>query len=115
MNPHITPEYQALNAQLHMERPDYGTTGQYYYRRVRALAREVGAKTILDYGCGKATMSGHLGGYDVREYDPDIEGKEALPDPADLLVCTDVLEHIEPDLLDGVLDHFQALAKKALL
>jgi 2-polyprenyl-3-methyl-5-hydroxy-6-metoxy-1,4-benzoquinol methylase len=50
----------------------------------------------------------------VREYDPAIAGKEASPAPADLVVCTDVLEHVEPELLDHVLDHLQGLARRLL-
>jgi hypothetical protein len=46
----------------------------------------------------------------VFEYDPGIPGKDHLPKPADLVVCTDVLEHIEPELLDGVLRHLYLLA-----
>lgn len=68
--------------------------------------------TILDYGCGPADL-----GPIVRErypkrtdiqfvgYDPAIPGKQALPKPAYVVCCLDVLEHIEPDKLDAVLDH----------
>jgi len=40
------------------------------------------------------------------EYDPAIEGKDRFPVEGlfDLVVATDVLEHIEPDQLEGVLE-----------
>ena len=41
------------------------------------------------------------------EYDPAVESKRGLPDPQDIVVCTDVLEHIEPELLDNVLGHMR--------
>ena len=45
---------------------------------------------------------------DYYPYDPSFpEYGEARP--ADLLVCIDVLEHIEPELLDNVLDDLQRL------
>ena len=48
------------------------------------------------------------------EYDPAIVGKDQEPEPADLVVCTDVLEHIEPDYLDEVLLHLRTKVKKRL-
>jgi 2-polyprenyl-3-methyl-5-hydroxy-6-metoxy-1,4-benzoquinol methylase len=50
--------------------------------------------------------------YIVSEYDPGIVGKDALPQPADYIVCCDVMEHIEPELLDNVLQHLQGLMLK---
>jgi hypothetical protein len=72
--------------------------------------------TILDYGCAngkfKIYMNKHRPHYTVFEYDPGIEGKDALPQPADYIVCCDVMEHIEPDLLDNVMLHLQSLMLK---
>jgi hypothetical protein len=50
----------------------------------------------------------------VRNYDPGIPADSALPAPADLVVCTDVLEHIEPEHLDAVLAHIFRLAQRAV-
>ena len=51
--------------------------------------------------------------FEVLEYDPAIEGKNKVPLPADLVVCTDVLEHIEPEYLDSVLVHLASLTQLA--
>ena len=48
----------------------------------------------------------------IREYDPAVPGKDAEPQPADLVICTDVLEHIEPDCLNDVLDHIRQVSLK---
>jgi 2-polyprenyl-3-methyl-5-hydroxy-6-metoxy-1,4-benzoquinol methylase len=45
----------------------------------------------------------------VQEYDPGIKGKDILPKPVDVVVCTDVLEHVEPKALNSVLDHIVKL------
>lgn len=68
-------------------------------------------ESILDYGSGKGLLkSGINGQRDVREYDPCIEGKDATPEPADLVVCTDVLEHIEPECTADVLKELRRLS-----
>jgi hypothetical protein len=41
--------------------------------------------------------------FPIWEYDPAIPTKATPPRAADLVVCTDVLEHIEPECLEAVL------------
>ena len=65
-----------------------------------------GKGTILDYGCGKGWVAANMP-MPVAEYDPGIPGKDTLPEPADFVLCLDVLEHIEPDYLEAVLDDLQ--------
>ena len=67
--------------------------------------------TILDYGCGKGWLAANFV-QPVHEYDPGIPGKDSPPEPADLVVCLDVLEHIEPEYLTAVLDDLQRVIKK---
>jgi hypothetical protein len=81
---------------------------------VRELISQVAAVTVLDYGCGRGELAKVLSPQRVSEYDPGIAGKDGMPKPCDLVVCTDVLEHIEPDRLGNVLDHLTVLAGKAL-
>ena len=108
----ITPEYRALNAELHRTKFTYGSSGHLWARDVETFASEIGAKRILDYGCGKATLSKALADFDVRNYDPCIPEYATPPSPAELVVCTDVLEHIEPDKLDAVLNDIIRLSSK---
>lgn len=115
----ITEEYRRLNTQLHKERGGYGSKGGKWYPRMKDFADKIGATSILDYGCGKgslkATFDMFSHGYDIREYDPAVIGKDAPPTNADLVVCTDVLEHVEPECIDDVLRHLVELADKAVL
>lgn len=50
----------------------------------------------------------------VQCYDPGVPEYEEMPEPAEMVVCIDVLEHIEPDLIDDVLDHLESLTEKVL-
>jgi len=108
----ITEDYRALNAELHRTRRDYGRRGGRHAARVLRLLERFEAATVLDFGCGKGGLKKALPGVDVREYDPAIPGKDSAPEPADILVCTDVLEHIEPECLDDVLAELARLTRK---
>jgi len=107
----ISEEYRKLNAELHKSNEKYGTSGGRYSQQISALAMSLQTKDILDYGCGKSTLANNLA-YKIKQYDPAIPKYSKLPDPADLVVCTDVLEHVEPELLGDVLDHLKALTKR---
>jgi hypothetical protein len=64
------------------------------------------AKEVLDYGCGSSSFKNNIpkdAPYKVYEYDPGIEGKEGVQTPKDFLICIDVLEHVEPNLIDNVI------------
>jgi uncharacterized Rossmann fold enzyme len=99
----ISKDYAEQNMLLHSQRADYGIGGGKHAKIVKQLLETSKSKTVLDYGCGKGMLAKKLD-FPIWEYDPAIEGKNHPPRPADLVVCTDVLEHIEPEYLDAVLE-----------
>lgn len=107
----ISPEFRDLNARLHQEKPEFGVGGDKYAPMITSLRAKTGCDSVLDYGCGKSLLAKALK-FPIWEYDPAIPGKEALPRAADLVVCTDVLEHIEPERLDFVLKDIQRCTRK---
>lgn len=74
---------------------------------------------ILDYGAGSANrLSGMLeseypGEFTCTDYDPGIPEISQKPAPHNLVTCVDVLEHVEPDLLNNVLSDLQRVTLKA--
>lgn len=108
----ITDEYRRANRLLHESNPKYGTSGIKWVAKIASLADAMKCDGILDYGCGKGLLAAALPELKIREYDPAIPGKDEEPKPADLVVCTDVLEHIEPDCLDDVLEHICRLTRQ---
>lgn len=107
-----TDRYRQLLREKHASIA-WGKHGHSHAPEVQQYIKEIGARTVLDYGCGRATLAAALPDVKVFEYDPGVAGKDDLPKPADIVVCTDVLEHIEPELLDRVLRHIYLLAKRA--
>jgi len=110
----ISDEYRSLNRALHRSNPDYGRAAYALAPWVVDFARACRIRSLLDYGCGKGTLRpAVLALYPalvVAEYDPAMPGKDKEPDPCDLVVCIDVLEHVEPDCLSDVLAHIKALS-----
>jgi len=116
--PLISEEYIKLNRELHQSNPVFGDAGRRWSIRALELLKETDSKTFLDYGCGKGTIifkDGNdepLKDIDVRLYDPCIPERSQLPQAAEVVFCTDVLEHIEEEFIDNVLDHLRDLAEK---
>lgn len=107
----IRDEYVELLRRHRGSDPDWGgsavrNAGDHI---VRYLNKHKGIVTVLDFGCGAGTLKPFIektarAGIIVTEYDPSVEGKTRLPDGTfDLLVTTDVLEHVEPVSLDETL------------
>lgn len=107
----ISQEYLKQQHELH-SKGDYGTSSSTWAKMICELANANSFTSILDYGCGQGLLKKSLQGAGIIEYDPAIEGKDAPPNPCEFVVCTDVLEHIEPECLDNVLDHLQSLTLK---
>lgn len=112
----ISDAYLEEQRRLHADPRGYGTKGRKWALYVGQVAAHHKLRSILDYGAGQGSLALELSrrGFDIREYDPAVYGKATPPEPADLVVCTDVLEHIEPDKVEAVLEHLAALTIGAL-
>lgn len=113
----ISDHYKEQNRLFHEEEKKrgkpWGVSGRKYIKEARSFAKEIGAKTILDYGCGSCTLGrGLYDEFDIREYDPAIPEKENGRTPSDLVVNTDVMEHVEPEYIDNALLDIYGLAQK---
>jgi 2-polyprenyl-3-methyl-5-hydroxy-6-metoxy-1,4-benzoquinol methylase len=112
----LSAEYRDLQRLLHARPDGYGRSGAKNADPVLNFAADTGSRSILDYGCGEGRLKAALRdrGWtgSVHEYDPCLPSLDAEPEPADLVVCTDVLEHIEPECLDNVLSHLRSLSLK---
>lgn len=115
----ISPAYVELQKELHARPNGYGGKGHKWAAAVDQVALDVDARSVLDYGCGQGRLKTELQQiaprlFRISEYDPAIPGKDTRPTFADLVVCTDVLEHVEPDKLAATLQVLKTLARKAV-
>lgn len=103
-----SPAYRGQLETLHRTRT-WGADGGKHTEAVRQIIDEYQPKTILDYGCGENKLAESLTPIRVSGYDPGVRERATMPKPCDLVISTDVLEHVEPDKLDAVLDHIWRL------
>jgi len=101
--------------------------GSSLFKHVPYLARVIKdhrIKTVLDYGCGKAffwkwdyqpAVLNTIPNLKIRLYDPAIEKLNKLPEGRyDLVVCTDVLEHLHPDDTETVVQRLVEYTRRHL-
>ncbi len=104
----ISEEYRKMQQDLH-QNPNYGVASVQYAPTVADILNQVRPTELLDYGAGKGRLGETLKTLmpsppAIRHYDPARPDWSATPQPAPFVTCIDVLEHIEPELLDNVLD-----------
>lgn len=109
----FTPEYAALQAQFHKDRPDYGISGSHYSEQILKMSQLLQTRSILDYGCGKCTLQKALP-FPIQNFDPFMPEHMKRPLPADIVVCTDVMEHVEEPFVEQVIYDIARLANKAV-
>lgn len=88
---------------------------------IRALIEAYQVKTILDYGCGKGKQYTELkvhenwGDVDITLYDPGYKPYGKRPQGKfDLVICTDVMEHVAEEDVEAVISDIFQYAKYAV-
>lgn len=105
----ISPEYQNMLEALHTNNADWGTSGQAHRNKIISLIDAHDFKSVLDFGCGKGYLVDSLRSHyndkvNISGYDPCVDlYAHNFYLGAELVTCTDVLEHVEPDKIDNVL------------
>lgn len=114
----ITDNYREQQEHLH-ETTDYGVVAEQYGEMVSAMIDALEVDTVLDYGCGhnlslQRTLKPERA-IKYQAYDPGVPEYSEKPVPSQMVVCIDVLEHIEPNCLEDVLDHLEAMTEFVLV
>ena len=104
----ITEEYRRMQSELHRN-PQYGVASLAFAPLVAQVLKQVKTTELLDYGAGKGRLAFALEDIldepiTVHHYEPAIPEWSEQPQPCNFVTCIDVLEHIEPELLENVLD-----------
>jgi len=114
----ITSAYRDVLTRTRAHSPQWGNAQRHAAGVIRALeALDVHGGLILDYGAGTgafgrsvAALSSHR--FSVVNYEPSVPSWSELSlGPFDAVVCTHVLEHVEPELLEATIAELGARAR----
>lgn len=97
---------------------------------LKLLIKKNKCESVLDFGCGKATcyirplvvnnkkyqkLIDYWGCKNITLYDPAVNIYSRYPTSrADMVICIDVLEHIDPNNIDPFIENLYALTNKVL-
>jgi hypothetical protein len=100
---------------VHGDRKSWGKSAHRYLSQIQACVAELKPAVILEYGCGKSELCNQLdyGTAAYHRYDPAIPHLDKMTvGYADLLINTDVLEHIPRADIPDVLRHMRSLTER---
>ncbi|MBN1929326.1 MAG: methyltransferase domain-containing protein [Chlorobiaceae bacterium] len=105
--------------EIHRNHPGYGQGGNAHHFYLATIMYMLGLHDAIDFGCGKGGLANQLSenpGFTCSRYDPAIPGIDVLPNKTfDIVVNTDVLEHVPEAELDGVMRDFRKLSTNAII
>ena len=108
----ITESYRKMQQELHLN-PNYGVASLAFAPLIAQIISALKIRSISDYGAGKRNLLNGLkkigiNDFEYLPYDPAFP-EYGMPSPADLVCCIDVLEHIEPELIENVLNELATI------
>lgn len=109
----VSDEYKKLLQHEHSS-SEWGFMAGKMIKTLEEFLLKNNATEVLDYGAGSSSFKKALSlkNVTVYEYDPGVPEIDKIPEPRDYTICIDVLEHIEPELIDSVLEDLARVTKK---
>jgi hypothetical protein len=97
------------------KKKEYGTTGRRLLGLLSKACNDVGAKTVLNYGCGQSELGDYFSSLDkYDQYDPAVEKYSSKPSGRyDLVLCIDVMEHIIEQDIQEVLQDIRSYSRNS--
>lgn len=113
-------EYKDLHLykEIYANNKNYGNTGHKYVDEIANYIRTNKCSKILDFGCGVGLLKKHLleRAIEIDEYDPAIKEKSIIyKNNYDLIITTDVLEHLYENEIEFVIKEMLLLNPKFML
>lgn len=102
---------------MHERYPQYGSASVQFAPFIERIILDWGIREVLDYGAGKGRLGlallNSMGARcpSITNYEPARLGWDTTPEPAELVTCIDVLEHVEPSCIADVLDDLSRCTK----
>ena len=114
----VTGRYIDRYRKVHAERKYGGGDCGRVFDWAAKVCKQTGAESFLDYGCGQSDLRNFIkknkstGVSISRGFDPAIPGIDELPRCRfDVVMCSDVVEHVPEDELDCLLANLKSLSR----
>jgi 2-polyprenyl-3-methyl-5-hydroxy-6-metoxy-1,4-benzoquinol methylase len=96
----------------------YGKSSEDLLHKIAPIVIAENPKTILDFGCGRSSLINYFwndGKRQLFKYDPAIREYKIPPKGNyDLVISTDVLEHLLEESLEKTLRHIKTYSNKVI-
>jgi hypothetical protein len=105
----LSKEYQEILKTMHEKSEKWGVRVN-IPEKVEWCIEKYDIKSLLDFGCGKgAVISAIKEKYPhIETYGYDPAFQNFLPEKVDMIMSTDVLEHIEPEELNNTINDLKS-------
>lgn len=106
----VSEKYRKTLENTHKEtNHSWGQTAPLYTKSILTYMLQNSFEEVLDYGSAHGSFRKSLNNTNIKvtEYDPGYPDKVNNNIPKKFLICIDVLEHVEPSLIDDVLEDIQ--------
>ena len=108
----ISNKYRTELRNYHKQEETWGVGPKWNIIRICKFLYDNNIESVLDYGCGKGWYLPFILPININNYDPAVFKWSIVPKTQDYLLCIDVLEHVEPELIDETLaDLFNRASK----
>lgn len=105
-------QYTDIHAKEH-----YGDSADLHFDIIAREVIRLNPKSVLDFGCGRSGLAWRFwndGKRSIHQYDPAIPKFKEEPPECDLVLCTDVMEHILMRDVDRIFEEIKRKSKKVI-
>lgn len=104
----ISESYKKLLKEKVTACPNWGCTGHKCAHEALGVMAKMAALSAIDYGCGTGSLGASMKNLNkhikVTNYDPARPEWDRHPNsPKDIVLCVDVMEHVEEEHVDAVI------------
>ena len=113
----INDDYKFQLQAMHANSKKFNRSGEKKLGMIKPFIETYQPKSLIDFGCSEGELLPILSErYNINAigYDPGVPEFENIPtSPTDCLTSTDVLEHVEPEMIDNTLKIINTLFTKS--
>jgi hypothetical protein len=113
----INADYKRQLQKMHSSDTKFNRSGEKKLKKIKSYLKKYAPTSLIDFGCGRGEiipLLAELYNINAIGYDPGVAKFENIPTtPSESLTSTDVLEHVEPEMINYTLKTISKLFTKS--